>query len=227
MEGSSAPPEVIKQAVGSDQSGADQQDPQQNHSHSNQLQQLMSQHQPGNQSPAGQELGELTGANPGETISLWDQLAMISPWGLLKTITTQATGREPSPEQLQHQKEQEQHQASLIAANQQAHQEYTAQKQQQQALLQQRIEALKQQAAGLKHVAAGSAIKAPSTKTASQSNLQLTEKSLQDAQREAARRQQSKSRDPGSATPKGPRSFTATTQTQGGYQKLNEQTMGE
>lgn len=229
MEGSSAPPEVLKRALGADQSddesknnnsGTTPFDPQ------GLTSQLGSQSGSGNHPTANaQEGGEGTSLTPRETLSLWDQLRLISPWGLLTSLTQQV-GSESTPQQEKARQEHQQRQAALIAQNKQSFQRYESKKEQKKAALRQQIAGIKSQAAGLKHLDGGSVLRTPTNSSPSKASIPLLQKSLHDAQKAEVKKKQSL-QDPGSASQKGPRSFTDTIKGKGGFQKLAEQTMGE
>lgn len=177
----------------------------------------------GQQSDSG-DMGSSSGTAAQETLTLKQQLQLLSPMGILRALAGDVFG-ETTEQQKQAEQEALWRQQQL---QQQEQQRWQAEQQRQQAeetQLTQQVDTLKMQGRSL--AGQKSSVLFSHTTQGDQSELTLTEQAVKDAQHQAAQRRHGGLADPGSHAKQGPSSLGDLAQQKSGMQKASEISMGE
>lgn len=178
----------------------------------------------GSNDPNGSDTsGFEQGQGKGDSVSLKEQLKMLSPLGLLKAITGQIGG-EVSQQEKEAQQKRSARMARLNQISQTEVSQIQSKKQQDQMARQQEGAALKSQADQFKASKKHTIFSSPS-ENIGQADLNLMRLALESAQQEQIAKQQTAFVPRG--TQKGPVGFGQLAQTKGGSQMATELTMGE
>lgn len=242
MESSYVPPEVAAQyANQTDQQGDDEQDSQSSSSQNQAAddsnpfgsadpsQAQGQQGVPGlsGSDPVGQQSGDAAApSGPQETLTLKQQIQMLSPLGFLAALTGQVMG-EKTQEQQHSEQQAQMRQQQLSQKEQQSWQMQQQRVQAEQAQITQQVETMKQQGRAMLGKDGKSSVLFSQTTQGDQSELALAERAAKDAQQQAAKRQQGGVSDPGSKAKQGPASMGDLAQQKSGMQKASEMSMGE
>lgn len=238
METSYVPPEVMRQYAQSDQ-GDDQADTEPSPDQSNPNTDPQSASDAGSD-PSGQSdpasqanqtalppdvdgSEEETKPQPDESLGIKEQLKMLSPIAVLRSIGEQATSP-PSQEEQQAQQAEAMRVEQQISRAQQDWQDRQLKRDQEGEQTKQEIEAIKTQAASFKHLESGSVLNQPVTSGA-KVNIELFSRALKDAQKDEARHKKQLTVPKGIR--KGPRDPSQMMDEESGYQKMTELTVGE
>jgi len=175
--------------------------------------------------PVGQQSGDQsTPAGPQETLTLKQQLQMLSPFAFLQALAGQTLG-EKTQEQQQAEQQAQMRQQQINQREQQSWQMQQQQQQAEQSQIAQQVDSMKSQ--GRSIAGKKSSVLFSQTTQGDQSELTLVEQALKDAQHEAAKHRQSGVGDPGSKAKQGPASMGDLAQQKSGMQKASEMSMGE
>lgn len=175
--------------------------------------------------PIGQQTGDqATPAGPQESLTLKQQLQMLSPFAFLQALAGQTLG-EKTQEQQQAEQQAQMRQQQITQREQQSWQMQQQQQQAEQSHVAQQVDSMKSQ--GRSIAGKKSSVLFSQTTQGDQSEVTLVEQALKDAQHEAAKHRQSGTGDPGSKAKQGPASMGDLAQQKSGMQKASEMSMGE
>lgn len=157
-----------------------------------------------------------------QTLTLKEQLKMLSPLGLLHAML----GLGPSQEQQQADEQRAAQRQQQVLMEQQRYQQFEQERQQRTEALRSEIEDIKAQGHQYRHTPQGSVLFQRTTDTPSITERDLATRALKDAARAQAQHQQQ-----GAAVPKGkqtgPVDFGTLAKQKSGMQKASEMPMGE
>ncbi len=232
MENSYVPPEVVRQYSQQDDQKDDQPDDQSSSTQS-------TGNTPASFDP-GQSVGSATNqqgnglagqdqfasggegsSNTSQTLSLKEQLKMLSPLGFLTALL----GLQPSQQELENRQKQAAKQEQLVFQSQQQWQARQAQEQQSKMALREEQESIRTQGRSFGKPRADSVLFQRVTDNPSQADTQLLTRSAKDAQELRARAAQTGNAPKGKQ--QGPVDFGTLAQQNQGMQKASEMTMGE
>jgi len=175
--------------------------------------------------PVGQQAGDqATPSGPQETLTLKQQLQMLSPFAFLQALAGQTLG-EKTQEQQQAEQQLQARQQQISQREQQNWQMRQQQQQAEQSQIAQQVDSMKAQ--GQSIAGKKSSVLFSQTTQGDLSEMTLTEQALKDAQHETAKHRQSGVGDPGSKAKQGPASMGDLAQQKSGMQKASEMSMGE